>query len=158
MSDSKSRLLSQIPLIAMPGSYEKPRPVTLPYDFEQLPSSVDTFKQQEVDNLTAQLKELKHKQQETAARLNANYGQPAIEQKSQSFASWERDIRRVAPGYFGADGKIGVMTPTKHLREEEKKHMEVDDQQQQDPVQEPASVPEEQIRSASHDLANLRIE
>ncbi|ESW96454.1 hypothetical protein KL918_000407 [Ogataea parapolymorpha] len=160
MSDSRSRLLSQIPLIVMPGKYTKPHPVTLPYDFEQLPASTQIFKQQELDVLISQLDNLRENQRQMADQVRERYGETALSNRSRPFDDWEQNIRRVAPGYFGADGKVNIMTPTRHHGEHEKQQ---EREQHADVPQSDAKLksPEDcepQLTGASYDLANLRIE
>ncbi|KAG7847056.1 hypothetical protein KL941_002849 [Ogataea angusta] len=160
MSDSKSRLLSQIPLIVMPGKFIKPHPVMLPYDFEQLPASTQIYKEQELDALILQLDDLRENQRQMADQVRERYGNTALSCRSQPFDDWEQNIRRVAPGYFGADGKVNIMTPTRHRGEHEKQQ----DREQNaeladsDTKQKSTEDCEPQLTGASFDLANLRIE
>ncbi|KAG7724885.1 hypothetical protein KL933_003301 [Ogataea haglerorum] len=161
MSDSRSHLLSQIPLIVMPGKYSKPHPVTLPYDFEQLPTSTQVFRQQELDALISQLDDLRENQQRMADQVRERYGKTALTSRSQPFNDWEQNIRRVAPGYFGADGKVSIMTPTRHHGDAGKRQQERElyaEVSALGTTQKSAEDCESQLTGANYDLANLRIE
>ncbi|GMG49076.1 unnamed protein product [Ambrosiozyma monospora] len=112
-------ILSQIPLVVTPGSFQKPKPVTLPYDFQQLPPNINEFKDQYIPknienlkNLVLQETQLIEKLQKTKNGEKENEDEAVVK-----FKTWERQIKLMAPGYFGKDGSVGVvMTPTKHFK------------------------------------------
>ncbi|GME83807.1 unnamed protein product [Ambrosiozyma monospora] len=114
-------ILSQIPLVVTPGSFQKPKPVTLPYDFQRLPHNINEFKDQSIPKTIENLKNLALQETQLIEKLQKNKNEKT-ETKNKNedvvkFENWERQIRLMAPGYFGKDGSVGVvMTPTKHLR------------------------------------------
>ncbi|ODV84780.1 hypothetical protein CANARDRAFT_28918 [[Candida] arabinofermentans NRRL YB-2248] len=118
-----NRILSQIPLIVTPGKYSRPKPVTLPYDFPQLPvafqandgenSSLDNKLHDiadQYDQLIEQLTTENLDKPTSNSFLNPTLRSSLV----KAYDDWESNtLKKLAPGYFDSNGGVSsVMVPT----------------------------------------------
>lgn len=104
-----SPLLAQIPLVVSPGSYKKVEPITLPYDFEELPENLQGYQETSVKPLKEKYGEIVKKNE----HLQGWIGELYSDTSKEKFQAWEKDVRMIAPGYIAKDGSVGVMSPTR---------------------------------------------
>ncbi|VEU23703.1 DEKNAAC105044 [Brettanomyces naardenensis] len=102
-------ILAQIPLIVAPGSYQRPKAVTLPYDFEQLPVNLDEYNARTLKPVRQSFESIKQDEKNLIEKLDGMYS----DDDKKKFLFWENSVRMMAPGYIGQDGSVGVMSPTK---------------------------------------------
>ncbi|GME87400.1 unnamed protein product [[Candida] boidinii] len=159
-SNKANPILSQIPLIVIPGKYEKPKTVTLPYDFVELPQELPITEQDTKFDIQI-LEGLITNQQSLIDKIRSDYGEDS--KRGDLYHQWKKEtILKTAPGYL--DGGIQLMSPTRKYTNDihDDKHQE----QQQKPDEQPDEEPDEQqdcnrndrnIDKVTNDLDSVRI-
>ncbi|OWB77844.1 hypothetical protein B5S32_g2024 [[Candida] boidinii] len=151
-SNKANPILSQIPLIVIPGKYEKPKTVTLPYDFVELPSELP-ITEQETKTDTQRLEELITNQQSLIDKINNDYGEDS--KRGDLYYQWKKEtILKTAPGYL--DGGIQLMSPTRkydidiHNDKQKQLDEQLDEQLNEQPDKQP-----DQHQDDSNDDRNI---
>lgn len=105
-------ILKQIPLIISPGTYKKPKTVSLPYNFESLPKNIDNYEEEVMKPLKDTFKSINKDQSVLIDKVKQTY-----QSQDVAFIDWEKRVRLTLPGYIGKDGSIAtVMKATKQIR------------------------------------------
>ncbi|CAH2448519.1 Hypothetical protein PP7435_CHR2-0954 [Komagataella phaffii CBS 7435] len=115
MSQDSDPILSRLPLVAIPGKYTQPKPITLPYEFIKLPDQLNknmfNSKKDRLKSLVSDCNDLEEKLKLLTRSFNDDISEDHKGYNPVAYDQWVKETNSLAPGYF--DDQHHLLQPKK---------------------------------------------